>query len=123
MTAVELPFERVALLLGLCTAEALVPVPVHVRHLPVWVREYGVAASPDALWIWLAGDPVSSDGPGPMGQVVLDMPHGRYVVDALEPTTGLCYSRETTAASPLVLGVSRGSGSVAIRIEALQPSS
>jgi hypothetical protein len=118
MNTIGLPFERVVLLLRSQTAEALAPGRIHVRHVPGWVCEYGVAASTDALWIWLAGAPGSVTGPEPMGQAVLDLPEGRYSVEVLDAESGACLSRESTAAPPLVIGVPHAGGPVIVRIEA-----
>jgi hypothetical protein len=116
MTARRLPHERVVALLAASTKESLARSDLHVRSLPVWVVEYGVASSAGAAWLWVAG----AAGPGTeaMDQAVLDLPPGYYVVDVLDAATGGLLSRETATAPPLVMGLPRRGSAVAVRIAA-----
>lgn len=116
MTPRCLPHEQVAALLAGTTTDALAPSEVQVRALPAWVVGYGVAASDAATWLWIAG--ASDPGPGSMGQAILDLPPGHYVVDVLDPATGALLSRETATAPPLVIGLPRRGRAVAVRIAA-----
>jgi len=86
-----------------------------VRVVPEWVAAVGLGAADGSFWLWLepkagrtAEHPVSGAAIG-AGQLVLDLPPGRYLVDMLDATTGETLSRESAGGPPLVLGVpSRG---------------
>jgi len=116
MTPRCLPHEQVVAFLAGTTTDALAPSEVQVRSLPGWVVGYGVAASAAATWLWVAG--TAQPGTEAMGQAVLDLPPGHYVVDVVDAATGALLSRETATAPPLVIGVPSRGGAVAVRITA-----
>jgi hypothetical protein len=116
MTARRLASERVVALLAALTTEALAPSRVGVKSLPGWVVEYGVATTAGATWLWVGG--AAWPGGEQMDQAVLDAAPGRYVVDVFDVATGALLSRETAAAPPLVIGLPRRNGPVAVRITA-----
>jgi hypothetical protein len=84
------------------------------RDLPDWVDAYGVARDADGIWLWLA-PAVPGDAPG-MGQAVLDLPPGRYMVEVFDVKAHAWIAKESAAASPLVIGVPRRSGGVVLRV-------
>lgn len=116
MTARRLAPEQVAALLTASTTEALAPSHIHVRSLPDWVREYGVARSAGATWLWVGS--AAEPGAELMDQAVLEAPPGRYAVDVFDAATGALLSRETATAPPLVIGLPRRNGPVAVRVTA-----
>lgn len=78
-----------------------------VRQMPGWIARVVVLADDDqACWLWCEAETRSDDDPY-SGQMVLDKPAGRYLVDVFEPVEGRCVSRESAAGSPLVAGLPR----------------
>ena len=115
----ELAFDEIVQLVGIhcheIDAARLSPaLGGSVVHLPDWVREYGLASSPWGIWLWTA--PSGGHEAAGMGQATLDLPGGRYVVDALDTVTGAWISREVGTAPPLVIGLPRRNGPVLLRI-------
>jgi hypothetical protein len=97
--------------LEILSASARDLAPTAVRALPRWVREYGLVACGTAHWMWIDGEwpAEAADAEHPerdvMGQIVLDLPPGRYTVDILNTASGSWISRESAVAAPLVAGV------------------
>ena len=53
-----------------------------------------------------------------VSQAVLDLPAGRYTIDATDARTGAVLSRESAASPPLVVGVPRRARGVLLQIAA-----
>jgi hypothetical protein len=93
---------------------------VSILALPPWVARQGLAASGDALWLWVTPHAETADPE--MGQASLAVPAGRYVIDVLETVTRTWLSREAAAAPPLVIGLPRRAGPLLARIRRVPES-
>lgn len=74
-----------------------------VRSLPPWVKRFGLLAGAGQYFLWC--EPRSSPGQTFPGQLVLDIPSGRYLVDCLDTTARTWVSRESAEGGPLVAGL------------------
>ena len=72
--------------------------------------EFGAARDAMSLWLWLV--PVDAGAPAAMGQAVIDVPEGRYLVESYDIEARAWVSRESALASPLVIGVPHRTGAV-----------
>lgn len=73
-----------------------------VRHMPPWVMRAALLRSRGAWWLWCEPRRRGrTDG----GQLVMDVPAGRYMVDVLDTRVHAWVSRESAAAAPLVVGL------------------
>jgi hypothetical protein len=72
-----------------------------ICSLPEWAAEAGLAEGLTGYWLWI--------GPGesheePAGQVMLQIPEGRYLVEVIDISTGQVIARELAFGPPLVVG-------------------
>jgi len=88
--------------------------PSLVRSLPPWVGRFGLLAGSGFYCLWC--EPDSSPAETFPGQMVLDIPSGRYMVEILDSATALWVSRESAAGGPLVAGLPYTGSSVLVRI-------
>jgi hypothetical protein len=74
-----------------------------VRSLPAWVERFGLLAGPDHYCLWCK--PWSSPGEIFPGQIILDIPRGRYLVEIYDAAAQRWVSRESAEGGPLVAGL------------------
>ena len=72
-----------------------------VRQAPAWVSRAALVKSARAWWLWCE----PRRGRARDGQCVLDLPAGRYLVEALDTRSRTWVSCESAAGAPLVVGV------------------
>jgi hypothetical protein len=84
-----------------------------VRRVPPWVARVAILKSRATWWLWC--EP-RADSRGGGGQVVLDVPPGRYLVDTLDTRAGAWFSRESAAAAPLVAGLASSGHAILVKI-------
>jgi hypothetical protein len=85
-----------------------------IRHLPPWVGACRLLVEQETTWIYV--QPRTPDaGPQP-GQLVLDLPAARYLVEILDSASGTWISRESAAGNPLVAGLPFSKNPQLIRI-------
>jgi hypothetical protein len=72
-----------------------------VHQAPSWVARAALVKSARAWWLWCE----PRRGRARDGQCVLDLPHGRYIVESLDTRSHTWVSCESAAAAPLVIGV------------------
>ena len=84
-----------------------------VRQLPPWVVRVAVLKSRATWWLWCEPRTGTRGGGG---QVVLDVPPGRYLVDTLDTRACAWFSRESAAAAPLVAGLPNPGHAVLVKI-------
>ena len=73
------------------------------KEVPPWISHLSLLADGRCAWLFCEPDPgVAHDQPG---QVVLDLPAGRYLIDTFDPASRTCVARESAAAPPLVIGL------------------
>lgn len=72
-----------------------------IRQVPPWVSRAALVKSARAWWLWCE----PRRGRARDGQCVLDVPPGRYLVEALDTRSHTWVSCESAAAAPLVIGV------------------
>jgi len=85
-----------------------------VKQMPGWVGRVVVLADDDqGCWLWC--ETAGSEDPEYSGQMVLDKPAGRYMVDVFD-LDGTCLSRESAAAPPLVVGLPRVADTVLVQV-------
>jgi hypothetical protein len=77
--------------------------PDLIRSLPDWVGRFGILKAPDVLVLWCEAR--AGEGETFPSQVILDLPPGRYFVDALDVRSRQWISRESAAGGPLVAGL------------------
>jgi hypothetical protein len=75
--------------------------PAAVRALPPWVFRAALVKSARAWWLWCE----PRKGRARDGQCVLDLPAGRYIVEALDTRDHAWVSCESAAGAPLVAGL------------------
>lgn len=74
-----------------------------VKQAPPWILRFSCLADGPRVWLYCEPDPaVQYNVPG---QVVLDVPPGRYFIDTFDPASRACVARESAAAPPLVIGL------------------
>ena len=71
--------------------------------LPPWVARFGLLV--DGRQAWFYCEPHPGTGSGPPGQVLLDVPPGRYLVDTFVAGLPSAVARESAAGKPLVVGL------------------
>ena len=109
---------------GTGAADARAASEVTVRLAPDWVTDIGIVAAGASYWAWVVtSDLPPAEGPGrpatpfsASGQLVLDLPDGRYAVDVFDTCSKDWISRESCAASPLVAGLPRRQGALVLHI-------
>jgi hypothetical protein len=74
-----------------------------VRSLPGWVGRFGLLAGPAGYGLWC--EPRPGRGGTFPGQMILDIPRGRYLIDILDAASSTWVSRESAAGGPLVAGL------------------
>jgi len=74
-----------------------------VRSLPPWVKRFGLLAGAGHYCLWC--EPRSAPGRTFPSQMILDIPRGRYLVDALDTGASTWVSRESAEGGPLVAGL------------------
>ena len=89
---------------------------VGLRHAPAWIGEFGAVRDAASLWLWLDGAAVTRGSEPAMGQTVLDVPEGRYLVESYDVETRSWVSRESAQSPPLVIGIPRRAGPVVLRV-------
>lgn len=83
-----------------------------VRHWPEWVARAALLRSRSTWWLWCE----PRKGARGAGQIVLNVPDGRYLVDILDTRTHAWFSRESAAGGPLVAGMPATGGAIVARI-------
>ncbi len=110
--------SRLAGALSLDEHHRVEPAPeVTCRHVPAWVGEYGVARL-GAVWLLYVARAEGAQ-PDAMGQAVLDVPAGRYLVDTYDVAERNWRTLESAAAPPLVIGVPRCDHAIVVRVRAV----
>jgi hypothetical protein len=74
-----------------------------VRSLPPWVERFGLLAGAGHYCLWC--EPQSVPDETFPGQMILDIPRGRYFVDRLDVPARTWVSRESAEGGPLVAGL------------------
>jgi hypothetical protein len=85
-----------------------------VRYAPSSVRLVGAIQVGSTTWVWC--DPVRRASSMIAGQLVLDLPRGRYLCDVLDVAGSRWCSRESAAGGPLVIGLPALAGEAVVRI-------
>jgi hypothetical protein len=83
-------------------------------HLPTWVGSRHLLVEGEAIWIYIEPN-ASASGTEP-GQLVLELPAARYMVEILDIASGTWISRESAAGGPLVAGLPFSKNPQLIRI-------
>ena len=85
-----------------------------ISHLPDWIKQCRVGHKGQAIWLDLEpAAPIEESLPG---QMVIDLPPGRYMVEILDTVSGEWISRESAAGGPLVVGLPYTGNALAVRI-------
>jgi hypothetical protein len=100
------------------TAEPDANVSGPVRRMPPWIRRVVVlSADASSCWLWCEAD---GAGGGPLtGQMVLDLPRGRYMIDVYDPADWACRARESAEGGPIVAGLPRIAEELLVHARAL----
>ena len=85
-----------------------------VRQVPPATGRVGAFSSGSTTWVWC--DPAAGAAPAPGGQLVLDLPRGRYLCDVLDVAEARWCSRESAGGGPLVVGLPALAGEAVVRI-------
>lgn len=85
-----------------------------VRRAPPSIGRVGAFSSGPTTWVWC--EPAPGAVPAPGGQLVLDLPPGRYLCDVLDVAEARWCSRESAGGGPLVVGLSALAGEAVVRI-------
>lgn len=75
--------------------------PALIRRLPAWVARAALVRSVRAWWLWIE----PRRGRARDGQGVLDLPPGRYLIEALDTRSHTWVSCEAAVESPLAAGI------------------
>lgn len=86
---------------------------------PGWAASAELAADAQGYWLWL--EPAPGTPPESLGQFVLDVSAGRYVVEIFDTEALRWFSRESAAGGPLVAGVPCRSAALVVRIRPAPP--
>lgn len=76
---------------------------IRINHLPGWIEQYRVRHEGQVIWLDL--EPSAHAADVHPGQMVIDLPPGRYMVEILDTVSGEWISRESAAGGPLVAGL------------------
>lgn len=94
--------------------------PAIIVRLPAWVTRVGVLQGPEGWWLYVeraaAGD---ARAPDAGGQILMDVPPGRYAVETFDPSAGEWVGLESAAGGPLVAGLLCRGDAVILRIRRL----
>ena len=90
-----------------------------VRLWPAWVVRAAVLKSRGTWWLWC--EPRARTRPG-AGQIVINLPAGRYLLDVMDARTHAWFSRESAAGPLLVAGLASRGGPVIARIRRVTAS-
>jgi hypothetical protein len=90
-----------------------------LTSLPGWAASAGLTADAEGYWLWL--EPAPGSPPGSLGQFVLDVSAGRYVVEVFDTEALHWFSRESAAGGPLVAGVPCRCAALVVRIRPAPP--
>ena len=74
-----------------------------VKKIPSWVSRFSCLADGARAWLYCEPDPAVEHGDP--GQVMLDVPPGRYFIDTFDTVSRACIARESAQAPPLVIGL------------------
>ncbi len=85
-----------------------------VRSLPGWVGAFGLLQAGPAIYLWC--EPRLGAGESFPSQLILDVPGGRYFVDAFDAGSGDRISRESAAGGPLVAGIPATGSAILVSI-------
>jgi hypothetical protein len=83
-------------------------------HLPGWVKQYRVRHEDQTIWLDL--EPSDRTTEEHSGQMVVDLPPGRYMVEILDTLSGKWISRESATGGPLVAGLPHTENPLTVRI-------
>jgi hypothetical protein len=72
-----------------------------IRQAPAWVARAALVKSARAWWLWCE----PRRGRARDGQVVIDLPAGRYIVEALDTRSQAWVSCEAATGAPLTAGL------------------
>lgn len=75
--------------------------PAIVRQAPAWVGRAALVRSARAWWLWCEPRRARARD----GQCVLDLPAGRYIIEALDTRSHTWVSCEAGAGAPLAAGI------------------
>lgn len=85
-----------------------------VRHLPDWVTSCRLRTERRATWIYIEPRLPAADEES--GQLVIDLPAGRYMIEIMDLETEQWISRESAAGGPLVAGLPCTGHALLVRI-------
>ncbi len=88
-----------------------------IRGLPEWVLRVGGLRDDTMVCVWC--EPRRAPAGTFPSQVTLDLPAGRYVIDALDAAAGTWFGRESAAGGPLVAGLPYAGGPVLLVVRPL----
>lgn len=77
--------------------------PSLARRLPAWVKRFGLLIGPGFLCLWC--EPRHEPAETFPGQMILNLPRGRYMIDVFDTGTSTWVSRESVEGGPLVAGL------------------
>lgn len=75
--------------------------PGLIREAPAWVARAALVKSARAWWLWCE----PRRGRARDGQCVVDLPEGRYIIEALDTRSHTCVSCEAATGTPLTATV------------------
>ncbi|MBE3134843.1 MAG: hypothetical protein IMZ55_15355 [Acidobacteria bacterium] len=93
--------------------------PSFVASLPPWVASVGALSSAAAHWILCTPDPGAGTKDTALGQIVLNVQPGRYMVEVLDIERTRWIARESATGSPLVTGLPFVAGPMLLRVRRL----
>ena len=85
-----------------------------IRHLPEWVGHCRMHDEGSVTWLHIK--PSAQAKENAPGQMVIDFPSGRYMVEILDVQSGRWISRESAEGGPLVAGLPSTGSALAVRI-------
>jgi hypothetical protein len=91
-----------------------------IRCAPSSVRRVGAIQAGSTIWVWCDSAPGASSTVD--GQLVLDLPGGRYLCEVLDVDESRWCSRESAAGDPLVVGLPALAGQAVVRIGRIESS-
>ena len=93
-----------------------------IIRLPRWVARVGALSSTSVHWIWCEPRPDADPETAALGQIVVDVPPGRYIVEALDPSCSRWIARESATGGPLVCGLPFLAGPILLRVRSVGPA-
>jgi hypothetical protein len=87
---------------------------IGISHLPGWIKQYRLRHEGQTIWLDLEPETQTEDSHP--GQMVVDLPPGRYMVEILDTVSGEWISRESAAGGPLVAGLQWTGNPLTVRI-------